>query len=182
MKRHIAHITLATLAGAGLTYVALIATPLSAQVINRHMFESQNPESGWVMPRYGQRGQGRGWGRGWNPNGPGPCLMYDGAYDPTNLEIITGRVTNINRGPGQGTWIDIQTDQDTFTVHLGSAWYLEDRGVEIATDDTLEITGFRRSWNGETMIVASKLKYADHTVELRDNNGYPRWMTWQTDP
>lgn len=179
MKRQIAQITFATLAGAGLTYFALIATPLRAQVLNRPMFPSPNAESDFVMPMHGQRGQGNGWGRRWN--GSGGCPMYNGVYDPSTLETISGRVTNIERvGAGQGTWLQMQTDRETVTVHLGPAWYLDSQEVGIATNDTVEVTGIRNSWNNETTFVASEIKYADHTLELRDSNGYPMWMNGQT--
>ncbi|WP_163700040.1 hypothetical protein [Adonisia turfae] len=191
MKRRIAYVTLPALAGAGLTYFALIATPLRAQMVNRPMFDSSNAQSDWVVPRHAQRGQGHGWrhghrhghrhgGRHWG--GVGPCPMYNGAYDASTLETIGGRVTNIERvGSRQGIWLQVETDQETFRVHLGPAWYLENQEVNITTDDTIEVTGIRGAWGGETTFAASAIKHANRTIELRDSDGYPLWMTWQTD-
>lgn len=179
MKRYIAHITLSALAGAGLTYIVLTATPLRAQVLNRPLFQSQNAEFSQVMPGFRQRGRGAGQGRRWN--GSGPCPMYNGVYDPSKLETISGRVVNIEQfGAGQGTWLQVQTDQETVTVHLGPAWYLDSQEAEIAADDTIEVTGTRGTWDNGTTFVASEIKSGDRTIELRDDNGYPMWMNWQT--
>lgn len=48
-------------------------------------------------------------------------------------------------------------------------------------DLSIEVTGIRGTWGRETTFAASAIKHANRTIELRDSNGYPMWMTWQTD-
>lgn len=169
--------TLAALAGAGLTYLALTMTPLRAQVINRPMYRAQT-DSDWTMPRYGRRGRG---GPGRHGYSPDFCPMYNGVYDPSALETMSGQVMAIERvgAAGQGTWLKVKTDQATVSVHLGPAWYLDDQEVAISPDDAIEITGIRNTWNDSITIIASKIKLNDRTVELRDADGYPLWMNWR---
>ncbi|MBE9066632.1 hypothetical protein IQ260_08195 [Leptolyngbya cf. ectocarpi LEGE 11479] len=178
MKRYITYMTLAALAGAGLTYLALTMTPLRAQVINRPMFRANNPDSAWVIPRYrhhGRRGPSR------HSYGPDFFPMYNGVYDPSALETMSGQVMAIEQvgAAGQGTWLEVKTDQETVSVHLGPAWYLEDQKVAISPNDAIEITGIRNTWNNSITIIASKIKLDERTVELRDADGYPLWMNWR---
>lgn len=179
MQRYITHITLAALAGAGLTYFALTMTPLRAQIINRPMFRARTTDSGWVMPRYRRHGRGDPGRHSWY--GPDVCPIYDGVYDQSALETYSGQVVAIEQvSPvGQGTWLEVQTEQKTVSVHIGPAWYLEDQEVAISPNDTIEITGIPNTWNDTTTVIASKIKLTDRTVELRDADGYPLWMKWQ---
>ena len=179
MKRYITHVTLGALAGAGLTYFALTMTPLRAQIFNRPMFRVRNTDSGWSVPRYGRYGRGGPGRHYWH--GPDFCSMYDGLYNSSALETISGRVVSIKQvgRAGQGTWLEMQTDQETVSVHLGPAWYLEDQELAISPNDTIEITGVRNTWNGTTTVIASEIKLADRTIELRNADGYPLWMNWQ---
>lgn len=175
MQRYITPMTLAALASTGLTYLALTMTPLRAQVTNRPIFRDQTTYPGRIMPRYGHHGR-RGPGRHWY--GTDFCPMYDGVYDPSALETVSGQVAAIEQvgAAGQGTWLEVQTDQETVSVHLGPAWYLEDQEVAISLNDPIEITGIRSTWNNTTVVIASEIKLTDRTVKLRANNGYPLWM------
>ncbi|MEM9447412.1 MAG: hypothetical protein AAGA75_02625 [Cyanobacteria bacterium P01_E01_bin.6] len=179
MKRYIAHITLASLAGTGLTYLALTMTPLRAQVLNRPIIQSPNSEPGWILLGHGHRGRRTSWGRDWNRSGS--CPMYDGVYDSQEVETIQGQVISTEQvDGGQGTWLRVQTDQETLIVHLGPAWYLESQDVAIALNDTIEVTGVRRTLDNETNFIASEIEHAGRIIELRDDNGYPIWMNRRT--
>ena len=172
MKRYIAHMSLATLAGTSLVYLILMSTPLGAQVLRRPVSQSPNAESSWILSRYGQQGRGAGWGRHWH--GPGYCPMHDGMYTQNTMETISGRVLSMDWfGAGQGIWLQVETDQEIISVHLGPAWYLDSQEVEIESGDRIDVTGIRRDWNGETIFVASEIKLAGRTIELRTHNRYP---------
>lgn len=97
-------------------------------------------------------------------------------YDPSQLETIHGRVLKIERvGPGQGTWLQVKTEQETLTVHLGPAWYLNQQKVAIAPNETIEVTGVRNIGGNDITLMASKFKYTGQTIELYDKQGFPSW-------
>ena len=165
MTMKFAQVALSALAGASLATLAFTATPLRAQ-----------SQIGWWpmgQSMHSARWQGR------QPMGPAmggmPC--HGGMVDPAALETLQGTATAVNHyGGHQGTFVTLQTAQETLEVHLGPAWYLQDQGFELATDSPIEVTGFRSSWHGQSMLMASEVKQGDRTLQLRDANGYPLWM------
>ena len=180
MKRNIAHVTLAALTGAGLTYLALTAAPLRAQTLGQRFSTVDTAEASWTMPRYAQR-HGQGWGRAnrWDTDGRwGQCPLYTGTYDPSSLETLRGRVVSVHQY-GQGAWIQVQTEQDIWEVHLAPTWYLERQGVEIAPNDTIEVTGMSSAVSGRLTLFASEMKLGATILQLRNDTGYPLWMNPQ---
>jgi hypothetical protein len=103
-----------------------------------------------------------------------PCL--GGVFDPADLETLQGTATEIDRGGHQGVFLNLTTAQETLTVHLGPAWYLEDQGFAIDFNSPVEVKGFRNDWNGQSVLMASEVKQGDRVLQLRDANGYPLWM------
>ncbi|PZU95648.1 MAG: hypothetical protein DCF32_22370 [Leptolyngbya sp.] len=165
MTMKLAQIALSGLVGAGLATLAFTATPLRAQ-----------SQIGWWP--MGQSMHGVRW-QGGQPMGPGmggmPC--NGGVFDPTTLETLQGTATAVNRyGGHQGTFVTLQTAQETLEVHLGPAWYLQNQGFELADNSPMAVTGWRSNWHGQSMLMASEVKQGDRTLQLRDANGYPLWM------
>ncbi|HSM84404.1 MAG TPA: hypothetical protein VLS96_22140 [Nodosilinea sp.] len=180
MTTKLVAIALSALAGAGIATLALTATPLRAQT-----------QTGWGMGRQmmGERwqggpGMGQGMGQGMGP-GMGqemtgmPC--QGGAVDPANLETLQGTATEIDRGGHQGVFLTLTTAQETLTVHLGPAWYLDDQGFELDLTSPLEVTGFRHAWYGQSALMATQVKQGDRVLPLRDVEGYPLWMEQRGD-
>src|SRR5678815_5004749 len=86
-----------------------------------------------MMSSYAQPGPGMMWrgSGGWGPGTP-----YNRMYDPKAMETISGEVTSIdritpNKGMAAGIHMNVKTDQDTISVHLGPSWYLENQDVKI---------------------------------------------------
>jgi hypothetical protein len=80
---------------------------------------------------FAQRGPGMMW-RG--SGGWGPGSQYNRMYDPKAVETITGEVTSVDRitpvkGMSGGIHMNVKTDKETISVHLGPAWYLENQDV-----------------------------------------------------
>lgn len=165
MTMKFAQVALSALAGASLATLAFTATPLRAQ-----------SQIGWWP--MGQSMHGARW-QGGQPGGPGmggmPC--NGGVFDPAALETLQGTATAVNLyGGHQGTFVTLQTAQETLDVHLGPAWYLQNQGFELAAGRPIEVTGWRSSWRGQAVVMASEVKQGDRTLLLRDANGYPLWM------
>jgi len=100
----------------------------------------QGPGAGGSGPGY-CNGCGMGAGRGM---GGGSGRMYD----PAKAETISGQVVSLEqiaarRGMGTGVVLKVSSGSDTFAVHLGPKWFLEEQKVKFAAGDTLEIKGVR---------------------------------------
>ena len=186
--RSVFNYALAALMGAGLTVAAIAATPLKNQFFDSPIDGVDRPS--WVMPRHAQWGWGRhghwhgrhgpGWHGRWHGaggwRGAGGCAIFQGTFDPADLETLNGQVLKVARwGPGQGTWLQVKTETETLTVHLGPGWFLDQQKVAIAPNDTIEVTGIRETWGEEPTLIATTFKSGDNTVELLDEKGFPVW-------
>lgn len=132
--------------------------------------------SGYAQPRAGMMWRGSG---GWGPGTP-----YNRMYDPKATETISGEVTSIdritpNKGMAAGIHMNVKTDKDTVSVHLGPSWYLENQDVKIAAKDKVEVKGARTTFAGKPAIIAAEVKKGDEVLKLRDDNGFPVWSGWR---
>lgn len=130
---------------------------------------------------FAQRGPGMMW-RG--SGGWGPGSQYNRMYDPKSVETITGEVTSVDRitpvkGMSGGIHMNVKTDKETISVHLGPAWYLENQDVKIETKDKVEVKGARTTFAGKPAIIAAEVKKGDEVLKLRDDNGFPVWSGWR---
>ena len=80
--------------------------------------------SSFAQPRQGMMWRGSG---GW-----GPGSQYNRMYDPKAVGTISGEVTSIDRitpmkGMSGGVHMNVKTDKETVSVHLGPSWYLENQ-------------------------------------------------------
>jgi hypothetical protein len=132
--------------------------------------------SGYAQPRAGMMWRGSG---GWGPGTP-----YNRMYDPKATETISGEVTSIdritpNKGMAAGIHMNVKTDKDTVSVHLGPSWYLENQDVKIAAKDKVEVKGARTTFAGKPAIIAAEVKKGDEVLKLRDDSGFPVWSGWR---
>jgi len=98
----------------------------------------------------------------------------DVIYNLETVETIEGQVLNVDI-IGNGVSLQVKTDEETIPVHLAPIWYVENQDIEINPNDTVEITGSRINFNGETAIVAAKITKGNTTFKLRDENGFSLW-------
>jgi hypothetical protein len=128
-----------------------------------------------------QRGpgmMGRGSG-GWGPDAP-----YGRMYDAKTVETIKGEVTGVSRvtprkGMSAGIHINVKTDKETLSVHLGPSWYLENQDVKIDPKDQVEVKGSRVSFDGKPVIIAAEVRKGDQVLTLRNDAGFPVWSGWR---
>src|SRR4026207_2246906 len=132
--------------------------------------------SSFAQPKTGMMWRGSG---GW-----GPGSQYNRMYDPKTVETITGEVTVVNRitpakGMSGGVDMNVKTDKETISVHLGPSWYLENQDVKIEAKDKVEVKGSRVTFAGKPAIIAAEVKKGDEVLKLRDDSGFPVWSGWR---
>jgi hypothetical protein len=130
---------------------------------------------------FAQRGPAMMW-RG--SGGWGPGTQYNRMYDPKTVETISGEVASVDRitpakGMSGGVHMNVKTDKETISVHLGPSWYLENQDVKIAAKDKVEVKGSRITFGGKPVIIAAEVKKGDEVLKLRDDAGFPVWIAWR---
>jgi hypothetical protein len=128
-----------------------------------------------------QGGPGMKW-RG--SGGWGPGSQYNRMYDPKTIETLSGEVTSVDRitpgkGMSGGIHMNVKTDKETISVHLGPTWYIENQDVKIAPKDKVEVKGAKVTFAGKPAIIAAEVKKGDEVLKLRDDSGFPVWSGWR---
>ncbi len=95
-------------------------------------------------------------------------------YNLETVETIKGQVLSVDT-VGNGMSLQVKTNKETIPVHLAPSWYIENQDIEINPNDTVEITGSRIKFNGETAILAAVVKQGDTTFKLRNEKGFSLW-------
>lgn len=109
---------------------------------------------------------------------------YQIIYNPATVESECGEVVSVDRitpmkGMGTGIHIQLKTDKETISVHLGPAWYIERLDARIEKGDRVEIKGSRVTVDGKPAIIAAEVKKGDELLKLRDDSGIPVWAGWR---
>ena len=129
---------------------------------------------------YGQRGpRGRGGGGGW-----GADSQYNRLFDPKTVETVSGVVIAVKHitptnGMTYGVHLELKTEKEMVSVHLGPGWFIENQHITIEPKDKVEIKGSRVMFDGKPAIIAAEVKKNDHVLKLRDQNGIPVWAGWR---
>jgi hypothetical protein len=130
---------------------------------------------------FAQRGPGMMWrgSGGWGPGSP-----YSKMYDPKTVETINGEVISVSRitprkGMSAGIHMNVKTDKETISVHLGPSWYLENQDLKIEPKDKVEVKGSKITFEGKPAIVAAEVRKGDEVLRLRDDAGFPVWSGWR---
>jgi len=121
---------------------------------------------------------GRGSG-GWGTGSP-----YQRMYNPATVESVSGEVMSVHKmtprkGMGPGIHLQLKTDQETISVHLGPSWYIDRLDARIEKGDTIEVKGSRVTVAGKPAIIAAEVKKGDAALKLRDDSGIPAWAGWR---
>ena len=124
----------------------------------------------------GGMGTGRGMGMG---AGMGPRL-----YNPQTVTTVTGQVEKLEDLPSMGggggrgmqyRGVTLKTGQGSLMVHLGPAWYLDEKKFTVKVGDTVEATGSKVTLNNQPALIAREVKVNGATLKLRDDQGLPVW-------
>ncbi len=130
--------------------------------------------SAFASPGKGGPGSG-GWGMGGS---------YQRMYNPATVETVAGEVTAVDRitpmkRMGAGVHLQLKTDKETVSVHLGPLWFIERLDAQIAKGDKIEVKGSRVTVSGQPALIAAEVRKGDKLLKLRDDNGVPVWAGWR---
>ncbi len=78
-----------------------------------------------------------------------------------------------------GIHMNVKTDKETVSVHLGPSWYLENQDLKIEPKDKVEVKGSRITFEGKPAIIADEVRKGDEVLKLRDDAGFPVWSGWR---
>jgi len=116
--------------------------------------------------------------------GWGPGTQYNRMYDPKTVETISGEIAVVDRitpvkGMSGGVHMNVKTDKETISVHLGPSFYIENQDVKLQAKDKVEVKGSRITFDGKPAIIAMEVKKGDEVLKLRDDAGFPTWIGWR---
>ena len=60
---------------------------------------------------------------------------------------------------------------------LAPGWYLDERGLRFAPNESVRVEGTRSSEGGPTLILVHRLQRGDRSYVLRDDRAQPVWST-----
>lgn len=118
-------------------------------------------------------------GGGW-----GPGTSYGQMYNPQTVETVSGEVISVDKvrpmkGMADGVHLTVKTDNQTISVHLGPAWYVEKQDKKIVATDKIEVKGSRITFEGKPAVIAAEVRKGDEVLKLRDERGIPVWSGWR---
>ncbi len=121
---------------------------------------------------------GRGSG-GWGVGG-----AFQRMYNPATVETASGEVISVDRitpmkGMGAGVHLQLKTANETISIHLGPAWYIDRLDQQISKGDGIEVKGSRVTIAGKPALIAATVKKGDALLTLRDESGVPVWSGWR---
>lgn len=104
-------------------------------------------------------------------------------YDPNTETTVKGTVEKVTEIPGRrgwnGTHLSLQTDNQTYDVHVGPSDYVAKNGFMFSTGNQIEVTGSKVKINCADAIIAREIKKEDKVLTLRDGQGIPKWSGGQ---
>jgi hypothetical protein len=105
-------------------------------------------------------------------------------YDQAAVKTFKATVVSIDKETCKGcnmTHIDlvVKAKDETLTVRLGPAWYIEKQDDVLKKDDVIEIFGSHVKKDDHDMFVAGKITKGDNVLVLRDKKGLPVWRGWR---
>jgi hypothetical protein len=126
-------------------------------------------------------GPGRGKGGGWGRNSE-----YNRLYDPKTVQTREGEVVAIayhtpRNAAGRGVHLVLKTDgeKETIPVHLGPEWFIENQETQIEVGDKVKATGSLVTFEDKPALIAREVEKGEEVLQLRDQNGFPRWAGWR---
>ena len=104
-------------------------------------------------------------------------------YDTASVETVHGTVARIDsiaspRGH-TGIHLMLETGDKTLEVHLGPSWFLANQDQHLQIGDELEVTGSRVTMHDDPALLARTVRRGEHTLVLRDEDGFPVWRGWR---
>ena len=100
-------------------------------------------------------------------------------YDPDAEMTLSGRVEKVSEQAGkkgcQGIHLWLVTDTKTVEVHVGPSHFQATKDFELAQGNELSIIGSPVPGDDAGAVIAREIEREGETLELRDENGLPKW-------
>ncbi|KLV10169.1 DNA-binding protein [Photobacterium ganghwense] len=117
---------------------------------------------------------------GWGPHSPYGMMYNNQTMEEASGEVVTvDKISMMHQMQQQGVHLTVKAGQDTLSVHLGPAWYLEKQDVKIMPGDKVTIKGSRITFDDEPTLIAAEIRKGDQVLILRDSDGIPVWSGWR---
>ncbi len=106
---------------------------------------------------------------------------YSKKFDAQDVKTIEGTIESVGTfqpaaGVREGLRLRVKTDEDKIvTVYAGPQWYAQQEDFWLRAGDEVKVTGCPTTIRDRSVIMASKLQSGDKTLELRGEDGAPKW-------
>jgi len=110
---------------------------------------------------------------------------YSRLFNASTIEELNGSVVSIEKitpeqGMSTGIHLLVKTKKnETISVHLGPAWYLDNQDILFVTGDVIKVKGSRITYQNAPAIIAMTVDKGGQVLMLRDKKGNPNWNGWR---
>lgn len=110
--------------------------------------------------------------------------QYKRDFDPDTVEEVEGRIAEVStdsdkHDKSRGQVLILETvNGKVIPVHLGPEWFLSHQKTRYKEGDKIIVIGSRINYQNNDVIIATKIKYGNSKLILRDESGFPRWQGW----
>jgi sporulation protein YlmC with PRC-barrel domain len=106
---------------------------------------------------------------------------YIQRWDPKTVVTFSGTIESVGTfrpatGAAEGYRLRIKKENGDFvTIHAGPRSFVASQGLYYNYGDRVTITGSQGDFEGRTVIFVGKIVIGDKTLELRGEDGTPKW-------
>ncbi|MFQ5799772.1 MAG: DNA-binding protein [Bacteroidota bacterium] len=123
--------------------------------------------------------------RGKSANSWGMKGLFQRLYDINTMEKVSGEVLRVEtfvplEDMGPGVCLFVKAATDTAEVHLGPRWFIENQEIKFQATDQIAVCASKVTLNGRIVFVAATVEREDGILQLRDKNGIPVWVAWES--
>jgi len=110
---------------------------------------------------------------------------YSRLFNASTIEELNGSVVSIEKitpeqGMSTGIHLLVKTKKnETVSVHLGPAWYLDNQDIQFVAGDVITVKGSRVTYQNAPAIIAMTVDKGGQVLMLRDKKGNPNWNGWR---
>ncbi len=110
-----------------------------------------------------------------------PDSEFNRKFTAREVQTLEGEVQTIgsfrpDSDAAAGLRLRIRTEDDrTATVYAGPHSYMLRQGLQLRTGDDITVRGSKATVNGREVLLASSIEADDKTIEIRDQQGKPKW-------
>jgi hypothetical protein len=86
-----------------------------------------------------------------------------------------GQMGQMGHRGHMGLHLTLKTDSESYTVLVGPAQFVKDKGFTFAKGDQIEVTGSKVKFGDGDALIAREIKKGDKILTLRNAQGIPDW-------